>query len=140
MDYKSVSLEAQTKLLNCIPVKWRLASIDKSITDVTSIPTTCGLLTPSQLAITEMTATQLLSKLHTGALTSVEVTEAFCGRAAIAHQLVNCLTMYFYEEALQTARKLDREFKKTGKPVGPLHGLPVSIKVSSPIERRRDWC
>jgi amidase len=62
-------------------MKWSLQSVDKSITDVTSIPRTCGLLTEEQLAITELSATAILARLHCGALTSVEVTEAFCGRA-----------------------------------------------------------
>ena len=35
---------------------------------------------------------------------------------------------YFCEQALQRASKLDEHFNKTGKPVGPLHGLPISLK------------
>jgi amidase len=68
-------------LFDSIPKKWRLQSVDKSTTDVTSIPRTRGLLTEEQLAITESSATAILGKFYCGALTSVEVTEAFCGRA-----------------------------------------------------------
>jgi Asp-tRNA(Asn)/Glu-tRNA(Gln) amidotransferase A subunit family amidase len=30
--------------------------------------------------------------------------------------------------ALKRAKELDEVFEKTGKPVGPLHGLPISLK------------
>jgi amidase len=33
------------------------------------------------------------------------------------------------EEALQQAKELDAILEKTGKPIGPLHGLPVPVKV-----------
>jgi len=35
---------------------------------------------------------------------------------------------FFPEEALRTAASLDDHFARTGKPLGPLHGLPVCIK------------
>ncbi len=89
--WQTISSDAQAALLNSIPSKWRLSSpIDPSMTDVRSIPRTCGLLTPKQLEITEQTASQLLPQLKEGKLSSVEVTEAFCARAAIAHQCVRC--------------------------------------------------
>lgn len=34
----------------------------------------------------------------------------------------------FFDEAIERAKSLDAEFKRTGKPAGPLHGLPLSIK------------
>jgi Asp-tRNA(Asn)/Glu-tRNA(Gln) amidotransferase A subunit family amidase len=42
------------------------------------------------------------------------------------------LTDYSHEEALESAKAFDEIFAKTGKPVRPLHGLPVSIKVEFP--------
>lgn len=87
--WQRVASDAQAALLDSIPTKWRLPSPrDPSITDVHSIPRTCGLLTDRQLEITEQTASELVSKLRHGTLSSVQVTEAFCGRAAIAHQCV----------------------------------------------------
>lgn len=35
---------------------------------------------------------------------------------------------FFPEEGLRTAAALDEHFAKTGKVVGPLHGVPISIK------------
>lgn len=88
MDWQSIASSAQQSVLNAIPEKWRLSTKDPSLLDVRSVPETCGLLTPKQLAITENTATQLLQKLRSGTWSSFEVVEAFCGRAALAHQLV----------------------------------------------------
>ena len=61
--------------------------------------------------------------MASGDLTSVEVTTAFCKRAAIAQQLTNCLTEIFFYEGIARARELDAEFKKSGKPVGPVRGF-----------------
>jgi amidase len=41
-----------------------------------------------------------------------------------------CLTEIFFGEALVRAKKLDEHLAETGKAVGPLHGLPISLKVS----------
>ena len=34
----------------------------------------------------------------------------------------------FFEDAFEAAKQLDDHLRSTGKPVGPLHGLPVSLK------------
>lgn len=87
--WQTIASEAQANLLKSIPLKWRLPSpVDSSVTDVRSIPRTCGLLTQRQIDITEQTASELVPQLRDGTLSSVEVTEAFCARAAIAHQCV----------------------------------------------------
>jgi amidase len=88
-DWQKTASTAQESLLNSIPAAWRLPQpLDNSLTDVRSVPRTCGLLTEKQLDITELTASALVALLRDGKLSSVEVTEAFCGRAAIAHQCV----------------------------------------------------
>ncbi|KAJ5737666.1 uncharacterized protein N7483_002791 [Penicillium malachiteum] len=87
-----------------------------------------GILTARELKITEQyTVAELISALAIGSLTSVEVTLAYCKRAAVAQQLVSCLTETMFEEAQKRAQYLD-DLKAQGKPAGPLHGLPVSIK------------
>lgn len=40
-----------------------------------------------------------------------------------------CLTETMFDEALKRAKELDEHLKKTGQPIGPLHGLPISFKV-----------
>ncbi|KAJ3339600.1 vacuolar protein sorting-associated protein 45 [Gonapodya sp. JEL0774] len=78
--------------------------------------------------LTSMTGTELVRLMSQGHLTSLEVTRAFCHRAALAQQLLNCVTEFLFDRAFARAAEIDSEFKKTGKAVGPLHGLPVSIK------------
>lgn len=40
----------------------------------------------------------------------------------------NCLHEIFFEDALKDAQRLDDYFETNGRPCGPLHGLPVSLK------------
>jgi amidase len=47
---------------------------------------------------------------------------------------VNCLTEIFIDKAIERATWLDEQLKTTGKPVGPLHGLPISLKDQISLE------
>ena len=40
----------------------------------------------------------------------------------------NCLALVMFEDALKHAAELDEHLERTGKTVGPLHGLPISVK------------
>jgi amidase len=40
----------------------------------------------------------------------------------------NCLSDVFFEEAIECAKALDDHLTRTGQVVGPLHGLPISLK------------
>jgi Asp-tRNA(Asn)/Glu-tRNA(Gln) amidotransferase A subunit family amidase len=96
---------------------------------VLDIPRRSGLLTKDELHLTEdYDATALLEKLTTGKLKSENVTRAFSKRAAIAQQVTNCLTEIFFDAGLERARYLDKYFTDHGRPFGPLHGLPISLK------------
>ncbi|KAF5252847.1 hypothetical protein FANTH_2171 [Fusarium anthophilum] len=129
MDWQDIAQESQAKVLNSIPNRWRLdVNQYQDLKDVTNVPYTCGLLTEEQLRITELTATEIVKKLKTRELKAVQVLEAFAGRAAIAHQLVNCLTEWFYEEGLAHARELDEALEKGGHLKGVLHGVPIALK------------
>ncbi|GAQ45822.1 hypothetical protein AtubIFM57143_006306 [Aspergillus tubingensis] len=113
-------------ILDAIPQKWRI-QYDTLPIDVTG-GFIQGYLTPREIEITEADAVAITAQTTVGNWSAVEVTEAFCHRAAIAHQLVNCLHEVFFEDAIRVAKELDEHLAATGKPKGPLHGLPVSLK------------
>lgn len=94
--------------------------------NVLSIPNT--LLDPQALSITQFPAEELLQLLATGRLSALEVTDAYLRRAALAQGLTNCLTELLYDLATARAKELDTYFRQHGKPIGPLHGLPISVK------------
>ncbi|KAM3428295.1 hypothetical protein MY4824_008906 [Beauveria thailandica] len=131
LNWEDIGARKRALLNASIPPEWRVPAHllpPDSQDDVTAWPATSGWFTEDELRITEQTATQLVAQLASGELQSETVTRAFCKRAAAAHQLVNCLSETCFERAIATARARDEHFAKTGQPVGPLHGLPISLK------------
>jgi Asp-tRNA(Asn)/Glu-tRNA(Gln) amidotransferase A subunit family amidase len=119
---------------NKTPLDWRLPSsyleeLQDTSQSVLDIPRHCGILSERELHITEeFDATALLEQLASRQFSAVEVTTAFCKRAAVAQQVTSCLTETFFDTALRRAQELDEHLTMTGKTMGPLHGLPVSLK------------
>ncbi|KAK1239301.1 hypothetical protein MKX07_008789 [Trichoderma sp. CBMAI-0711] len=130
-SWEELGAKKRSDLQASIPREWRIPeSLLPPLTqdDVTGWPEESGWFTVKELAITNMTAAELLSKMAAGELKSEDVTRAFCKRASAAHQLTNCLSEIFFDRAIAMARERDQYFAQTGKPVGPLHGLPISLK------------
>ncbi|PKX96391.1 putative general amidase [Aspergillus novofumigatus IBT 16806] len=138
-DWQRKVAQKQQECLQKIPAEWK---IPESLLSSLRLPLAenkndliqgdavrkSGILTERELQITEQyTVSGLLSALAEGRLTSLEVTLAFSKRAAVAQQLVNCLTETMFPEAQERAKYLD-DLKAQGKSAGPLHGLPISIK------------
>ncbi|KAJ5835247.1 hypothetical protein N7447_001273 [Penicillium robsamsonii] len=123
-----------------IPTGWRLPAeilqqVANNELEIIDVPSKCGLLSKEELAITGISdATSLRDKLAAQELSAIEVTTAFCKRAAIAQQLTCCLTETMFTEALIRAEELDAHIKTTGKLVGPLHGIPISLKETFSIQ------
>ncbi|CAI5760227.1 unnamed protein product [Candida verbasci] len=86
------------------------------------------LLSPKEFEITDTPAYKLVEKMSKGELTAVEVFKAFAHRAIIAQQFTNCAMDIFIDEGLKQAEERDACFKENGKLVGPLHGIPISLK------------
>lgn len=78
--------------------------------------------------ITSLPAFELAQKIANSEISATETFRAFAKRATIANQFTNYAMEFFIEEGLRRAQELDSYFKKTGKVVGPLHGLPISLK------------
>ncbi|KAF2011126.1 amidase [Aaosphaeria arxii CBS 175.79] len=113
-----------------LPTEWLLnSSPSPDVRTYIDIPRKSGILSQEELRITEeFDATALAEAIRRKELKCVDVTKAFCKRAAIAHQLTNCLTEILFDEALSRAKELDAHLAAGKSPLGPLHGVPVSLK------------
>jgi amidase len=89
--WESISARKKQEQQSRIPQAYILpATFKPGRNNVLDAPRKCDLLTAKELNITEAyDATALAAEIATGRLTSLQVTEAFCKRAAIAHQLVS---------------------------------------------------
>jgi Asp-tRNA(Asn)/Glu-tRNA(Gln) amidotransferase A subunit family amidase len=94
--------------------------------DTTNIPR--SLLTSEELDITERNVEDLVSMLASGQWSAKTVTQAFMRRAGIAQRAANCVTELLPERALKRAAELDEYLEANKKPIGPLHGVPISVK------------
>lgn len=80
-------------------------------------------------AILEATASEIVYNITIKKIWTCEIVLlAFMASACDAHLKTNCLVDFFPEEALQKAKRIDSEFLKSGKIVGVLHGVPISVK------------
>ncbi|KAI5809918.1 amidase signature domain-containing protein [Peziza echinospora] len=85
------------------------------------------LLTDKERQITKLGSLDLVEKIAFGGYSATEVTRAYAKAAAVAHQIESDI-------ALSRATELDDYFIKYKKTIGPLHGLPVSLKDQSHVK------
>jgi amidase len=72
-------------------------------------------------------AARLAEAIRLGLISSREAVSASLERLAAVNGAVNAVTVVLAEEALAAADQADRDLR-SGKPLGPLHGVPVTIK------------
>lgn len=78
-------------ILDAIPEKWRLPEPIPSAAEQQDVTGAYirQFLSEAEVEITESDAADIVAQTTSGRWTAVEVAEAFCHRAALAHQLVN---------------------------------------------------
>ncbi|KAF7290792.1 Amidase domain-containing protein [Mycena indigotica] len=134
IEWPQVALRFVDELYAKIPPELRLSQdfLDQYPpgSDVRAAVAACGLLSKDEMEITnpEYDSVSLLRRIKDKEVTAVQVARAFCKRAAVAQQLLHCLTDFFMEVALRRAQELDDHYNTTGELVGPLHGLPIDMK------------
>ena len=80
-----------------------------------------------RVPLVSLGAAALARRLAEGALDAEEVTRAFLAQAEAREPEIRAWAHLDPEDAVAQARRLDAA-RRTGRPVGPLHGLPVGVK------------
>jgi amidase len=128
-SWQDIAARKQKEIFDAIPSAWL---VDKHLLhghNFMDLPRECpSIMSKEELFITEQQAVDILSHIHTRKWTSYQVTLAFCKRAALAHQVTNCLAVVLFTSALERAKELDAYMETHGRPIGALHGLPISVK------------
>ncbi|ORY19058.1 amidase signature domain-containing protein [Clohesyomyces aquaticus] len=107
--------DKRRRILSQVPSEFIHQELTHSLEDVSSVQDI-----PSKY----LSPTELATKIYS----AVEVLNAFTHRAAIAHRLLHCCLDVPYHASLVRAKELDEYLEKTGNTIGPLHGLPISVK------------
>jgi amidase len=92
-DWEKIAAARHMDIEQRIPQEWRLAEHVISSCSPIQLSKEIGFLTEKESWITELRAIDLLNALRLGSLKAVEVTLAFCKRAAIAHQAVGVVSV-----------------------------------------------
>jgi hypothetical protein len=85
--WEEIAADKRARLAKTIPAEWKVQDLPAE-DSVFDFPKASGLLSAEELEITGSSATDLVAKLAKGELKSVDVTRAFCKRAALAQQVV----------------------------------------------------
>lgn len=101
-------------------------SLENIPLNTTGIPK--SVLTEEEIKITSTNVEELVKKIVSGEWTSTVVAKAFLRRAGLAQKLSNCITELLSKKALERAAELDQYLVTNKRPIGPLHGVPISVK------------
>jgi amidase len=129
-SYAEVSAIARKRRDANIAAYYKTPKVDEATlpNNLTEYALNSGYYTPDERTIIESEAETILSNISSRKWTSLVVAQAFCKASAYAQELTNCVTEVLYPEALERAKFLDDYLAKNGKTIGPLHGLPISLK------------
>ena len=78
-------------------------------------------------AIQDMTACQLARQIADGKMSSTEAVEAHVRQIESVNPSLNAVVVPLFEQAMSEARAADQR-QASGEALGPLHGVPITIK------------
>jgi len=89
-DWQTLARKKREAILAAIPLEWCLKSIPEAgeVKDITGAYIE-QYLSADEKEITNTDAVGIVGKTKSGVWSAVDVTKAFCHRAALAHQLVS---------------------------------------------------
>ncbi|KAI8940514.1 hypothetical protein NX059_004191 [Plenodomus lindquistii] len=70
----------------------------------------------------------IVQAITSGVVTASQLLHAYIRRAIHAHKRTNCFTEILFDDAIEQARELDEFHAKSGRVIGPLHGVPMTLK------------
>lgn len=79
--------------------------------------------------ITSLGASEIAEKIISGAFSAREAVEAHIRRIEAVHHKLNAVVVPLFDQARAEAEAADNA-RLEGKPAGPLHGVPITIKES----------
>ncbi|NNF36028.1 MAG: amidase [Saprospiraceae bacterium] len=83
-------------------------------------------ISPIEIELDELTVSQIHQDYKDGKYNSQELILAYTKRIEVYNEQINAISVV-NPEAVSVAKKLDEEFKSTGK-LRPLHGIPLLVK------------
>jgi Asp-tRNA(Asn)/Glu-tRNA(Gln) amidotransferase A subunit family amidase len=81
-------------------------------------------------------ATELARRIRAKEISPLEIVQNSLARIDEVNPKLNCFCFVYPEEALQKARAAEAAVT-AGKPLGPLHGVPIAIKDLTPTRDKR---
>src|SRR5262245_7831661 len=78
-------------------------------------------------ALHDLSLSETCRRIKSGELTSVRVTEHILARVREKEPQLRAFVTVLEKSALEAAAKLDAD-RAAGKPLGPLHGVPIALK------------
>ena len=88
------------------------------------------------MEIYHLSATEFTKKIKSKEVSSKELTQMYIDRIEKLDGDINSVVVKMFERALQDAEKADIALNK-GEDLGPLHGIPMTIKESYAIEGQK---
>ena len=108
-DWVTIGSKKRESIAALLPKQWQLDNVPSPADAPSAISLARQGLSQSEVDITENhSASELLSLLASGQLSAVEVTEAFCHRATIAHQLASLARSNSVTQDLLLMRTADK--------------------------------
>jgi Asp-tRNA(Asn)/Glu-tRNA(Gln) amidotransferase A subunit family amidase len=81
----------------------------------------------TMIDIFSISTNELVVKMRNGDISSVDVCKAYIDRTNKYEKDVKAWSFLDKKNLLEKAEEAD-EYRKSGKPIGPLHGLPIAVK------------
>ncbi|KAI1455339.1 amidase [Annulohypoxylon moriforme] len=130
-SWQEVAARRRQATINKIKPEWILP--DSVLNEIQNRRAIVGgfiesLLDDETQRFTGMDVPELCEGILKGSFNSTQIVTAFCKRAAIAHQLNRNLLDVGFDQAISRAQKLDEYYENHQTVVGPLHGIPITLK------------